>query len=102
MVLEMLIGLQNRTNKQVLCESESRGTAAELELIHSKSFTSLMMDLWKAMEIERQHGQVIKQFYSTPAVINTDNKNQSPYLQIGQQLPLVVMVRPADSMGLSS
>ena len=102
MVLEMLIGLQNSTDKQVLCESESRGTAAELELIHSKSFTSLMMDLWKAMENERQHGQVIKQFYSTPAVINTDNKNQSPYLQIGQQLPLVVMVRPADSMGLSS
>ena len=101
MVLEMLIGLQNSTDKQVLCESESRGTAAELELIHSKSFASLMMDLWKAMENERQHGQVIKRFYSTPAVINTDNENRS-YLQIRQQLPLVVVVRPADSMGLSS
>src|SRR5204862_4492267 len=48
-----------------------------------------MTDLWRAMENERQHRQVIKQFYSTSAVINTDNGNRSPYLQIRQQLPLV-------------
>src|SRR5436190_336417 len=54
-----------------------------------KSFASSMTDLWRAMENERQHRQVIKQFYSTSAVINTDNGNQSPYLQIRQQLPLV-------------
>jgi hypothetical protein len=51
-------------------------------------FISEMDTLWSAMLAESRTGRVIHKFYPAGAIINADGLARTPYLQIGQQLPI--------------